>query len=93
MPGVVNSLATSVGTAAPTAFLAANPAKSKVTIPGVSASLTGGYNTLPGLCTDDGHRACLLFAAGAGLVGLVTAVLMRHGRRPATGGEAGDQLP
>ncbi len=90
MLGVVNSLATSVGTAALTAFLAANPAKFKVTIPGVSASLTGGYNALPGLYTDDGYRDGLLFAAGAGLIGLVVAVLMRHGRRPATGGEASD---
>jgi MFS family permease len=88
MLGVVNSLATSVGTAVLTAFLAANPAKFKVTIPGVPASLTGGYNTIPQLYTDNGYRDGLLFAAGAGVVGLVVAVLMRHGRRPATGGEA-----
>ncbi|WP_042396821.1 MFS transporter [Streptacidiphilus carbonis] len=88
MLGVVNSLATSVGTAVLTAFLAANPAEFKVTIPGVPASLTGGYNTLPQLYTDNGYRDGLLFAAGAGAVGLVVAVLMRHGRRPATGGEA-----
>ena len=88
MLGVVNSLATSVGTAVLTAFLAANPAKFKVTIPGVPASLTGGYNTIPQVYTDNGYRDGLLFAAGAGVVGLVVAVLMRHGRRPATGGEA-----
>ncbi|TDU02455.1 MFS transporter [Streptomyces sp. 846.5] len=88
MLGVVNSLATSVGTAVLTAFLAANPAKFKVTIPGVPASLTGGFNTIPQLYTDNGYRDGLLFAAGAGVVGLVVAVLMRHGRRPATGGEA-----
>ena len=87
MLGVVNSLATSVGTAVLTAFLAANPAKFKVTIPGVPASLTGGFNTIPQLYTDNGYRDGLLFAAGAGVVGLVVAVLMRHGRRPATGGE------
>ena len=88
MLGVVNSLATSVGTAVLTAFLAANPAKFKVTIPGVPASLTGGYNTIPQVYTDNGYRDGLLFAAGAGVIGLVVAVLMRHGRRPATGGEA-----
>jgi MFS family permease len=88
MLGVVNSLATSVGTAVLTAFLAANPAKFKVTIPGVPASLTGGFNTIPQLYSDNGYRDGLLFAAGAGVVGLVVAVLMRHGRRPATGGEA-----
>ncbi|MEY9964020.1 MFS family permease [Streptacidiphilus sp. MAP12-16] len=88
MLGVVNSLATSVGTAVLTAFLAANPAEFKVSITGVPASLTGGYHVLPGLYTDTGYRDGLLFAACAGLLGLVVAVLMRHGRRPATGGEA-----
>ena len=90
MLGVVNSLATSVGTAALTAFLAANPAQFKVTIPGVSAALTGGFHTIPDVYTDTGYRNGLLFAAGAGLLGLIVAVLMRHGRRPATGGAASD---
>ncbi|MEY9836705.1 MFS transporter [Streptacidiphilus sp. EB103A] len=88
MLGVVNSLATSVGTAVLTAFLAANPAKFKISIPGVPASRTGGFITMPQIYADNGYRDGLLFAAGAGVVGLVVAVLMRHGRRPATGGEA-----
>jgi MFS family permease len=90
MLGVVNSLATSVGTAALTAFLAAHPAKFIVSIPGIPASTTGGYNTIPQLYTDSGYRDGLLFAAGAGLIGLVVAILMRHGRRPATGGAISD---
>ncbi|MEZ0090121.1 MFS transporter [Streptacidiphilus sp. EB129] len=88
MLGVVNSLATSVGTAVLTAFLAANPAEFKVSIPGVPASLTGGYHVIPSIYADSGYRDGLLFAAGAGALGLVVAILMRHGRKPATGGMA-----
>lgn len=87
MLGVVNSLATSVGTAALTAFLAANPAKFIVSIPGIPTSTTGGYNVIPQLYTETGYRDGLLFAAVAGAIGLVVAIMMRHGRRPATGGE------
>ncbi|QMU76135.1 MFS transporter [Streptacidiphilus sp. PB12-B1b] len=88
MLGVVNSLATSVGTAVLTACLAANALKFKVTVPGVPASVTGGYYTVPNLYTDAGYREGLLVAAGAGVLGLAVAVAMRHGRTPATGGEA-----
>ena len=87
MLGVVNSLATSVGTAVLTACLAANPLKFKVVIPGISAKLTGGYYTVPSLYSDAGYRDGLLVGAGAGLIGLVIALAMRHGRAPATGGE------
>ena len=89
MLGVVNSLATSVGTTVPTACLAANTLKFKFTVPGVSAEVTGGYCTVPDLCTDAGYRDGLLIAAGAGILGLLVAPAMRHGRAPATGGEAG----
>ena len=88
MLGVVNSLATSVGTAVLTACLAANALKFKVTVPGVSAKVTGGYYTVPDLYTDAGYRDGLLVAAGAGILGLAVALAMRHGRAPATGGEA-----
>jgi MFS family permease len=88
MLGVVNSLATSVGTAVLTACLAANALRFKVSVPGVPASVTGGYYTLPDLYTDAGYRDGLLVAAGAGVLGLLVAVAMRHGRAPATGGEA-----
>jgi len=92
MLGVVNSLATSVGTALLTACLNANPLRFKVTIPGLPLSVTspgapaGGY-LVPSLYADNGYRDGLLIAVGAGVVGLVVAIAMRHGRAPATGGE------
>ncbi|WP_051939450.1 MFS transporter [Phaeacidiphilus oryzae] len=88
MFGVVTALATSVGTAVLSAFLSAHPARFQVRLPGVPASASGGWHPLPGVYADAGYRWGLLFGAAAGLLGLVVALLMRHGRAPATGGRA-----
>ncbi|MEZ0069441.1 MFS family permease [Streptacidiphilus sp. MAP12-20] len=90
MLGVVNSLATSVGTGALTAFLRANPLKVKVSVTGIPEKLTGGYNVIPELNGFNGYQDGLLLAAACGALGLVVALLMRHGRAPATGGAISD---
>ncbi|MEY9844493.1 MFS transporter [Streptacidiphilus sp. MAP5-3] len=91
MLGVVNSIATAVGTGALTAFLNANPLKVEVQIPGIPEKLTGnGFNTIPGLNGWGGYHDGLLLAAVCGAAGLVVALLMRHGRTPATGGAISD---
>jgi MFS family permease len=87
MLGVVNSLATSVGTGALTASLRANPLEVKVSIPGISEQQTGGSHVIPELNGWNGYHDGLLLAAACGLLGLAVALLMRHGRAPATGGE------
>ncbi|MBF9069779.1 MFS transporter [Streptacidiphilus fuscans] len=88
MLGVVNSIATAVGTGVLTAFLNANPLKVEVQIPGIPEKLTGnGFNVIPELNGWGGYHDGLLLAAVCGAVGLVVALLMRHGRTPATGGE------
>ncbi|WP_042377952.1 MFS transporter [Streptacidiphilus melanogenes] len=91
MLGVVNSLATSVGTGALTAFLAGHALQVKVQITGVPEATTGGFHPVTSLYGFAGYQNGLLLAAGCGAVGLVVALLMRHGRTPATGGEATDQ--
>ncbi|SEL85337.1 MFS transporter [Streptacidiphilus jiangxiensis] len=92
MLGVVNSLATAVGTGVLTAFLSGHPLKMEVQIQGLPESATGGgFHVIPQLYAFSGYQQGLLVAAGCGAVGLIVALLMRHGRSPATGGEATDQ--
>ncbi|MEU6879101.1 MFS transporter [Streptomyces sp. NPDC046712] len=86
MLGTVNSLAPAVGAAVLTAFLTANPVTTTVTVPGAPPSST----TVPGVYGDAGFRDGLLFAAACALLGLIVAIVMRHGRAAATGGEASD---
>ncbi|MFB7867957.1 MFS transporter [Streptomyces sp. NPDC056069] len=85
MYGVTNAVGQSIGTAVVTACQSANPLKFVIDIPGKP---TSPPQTLPQLYTASAYDVALCVAAAAAAVGLLVAVLMRHGRAPATGGAA-----
>ncbi|WP_051939557.1 MFS transporter [Phaeacidiphilus oryzae] len=89
MMSVVLSAGTAIGTAVVTAVIFANPLIMRVrlgpqTVATVDLARTGTLTTW--------HGAQLIYAIGiaSSLVALVIAIAMRHGRRPATGGRAGE---
>ena len=82
MWSVASAMGSAVASAVLTAFFVANPLKISVAVPGRPATV----QTLDQLYSWAGYRDGFIFAAAVGVVGLVIAVLMKHGRTPSTGG-------
>jgi len=82
MWSVSSALGSAVGSAVLTAFFVANPLKVAVAVPGRPATV----QTLDQLYSWAGYRDGFVFTIAVGVLGLVIAVLMKHGRTPSTGG-------
>jgi MFS family permease len=76
---------TSIGTAILTAFQAAHPLKFTVTVPHIPPTPP---REIPQLFDASAYHYGLAAAAAAAAISLIMAILMRHGRTPATGGAA-----
>lgn len=86
MWSLVGAISTAVATAILTAFFVANPVRMTTTFPGRPATVT----TLDQVNAWAGYRDGFFVAIGVAAVGLVLAVLMKHGRTPSTGGAASE---
>jgi MFS family permease len=86
MWSLVGAISTAVATAILTAFFVANPVKVKATFPGRPSTVT----TLNQVNAWAGYRDGFYVAIGVAAVGLIFAVLMKHGRTPSTGGAASE---
>lgn len=84
MLGVMQSMGVAIGLAVITAFLNANPVKAVVTVAG-QPPVT---KEIPQIFGDQGYELGFLFVAGTSVIALLGALVMRHGRSPATGGTA-----
>ncbi|MRH89097.1 MFS transporter [Nocardia sp. SYP-A9097] len=84
MLGVMQAMGAGIGLAVATAFLNANPVRADVTVLG-QPTVT---KEIPMLFADKGYEVSFYFIAGAALIALVGAVIMKAGRTPATGGTA-----
>lgn len=84
MLGIMQSMGVAIGLAVATAFLNANPVKAAVSVAGQPPVV----REIPQVFADRGYELGFLFAAGASIVALIGAFIMRHGRAPATGGTA-----
>ncbi|WP_067692218.1 MFS transporter [Nocardia jejuensis] len=84
MLGVMQAMGAAIGLAVATAFLSANPVKADVTVLGQPTVTTD----IPLVYADKGYDISFYFVAGAAVIALVGALLMQHGRKPATGGTA-----
>ncbi|MFE2955049.1 MFS transporter [Nocardia tengchongensis] len=82
MLGATQSLSTAIGTAVTTAFVSANPITTSVSIAGRPPQ----DSTLPNVFADRGYELGFWFGAAAAACALVIALVMKHGRTPATGG-------
>lgn len=85
MLGVMQSMGVAIGLAIVTALLNNSPVKAHVSVAGGPPNVS----VVPQIFADRGYELGFWMVATASLVALVVAVLMRHGRTPATGG-AGD---
>lgn len=84
MLGVMQSMGVAIGLAVITAFLNANPVKAVVTVAG---SPTGPVTReVPHIFADKGYELGFFFVTFTSLIALVAAIMMKHGRTPATGG-------
>ncbi|RMI29479.1 MFS transporter [Nocardia stercoris] len=83
MLGVMNSMGTAIGLAVVTAFVNSNPVQATVEVMGTKRTVP-----VPSVFGDHGYALGYWFAAGGSAVALVFALVMRHGRTPATGGTA-----
>jgi MFS family permease len=84
MLGVMQSMGVAVGLAIVTAYLNASPITAQVSVAGQPPQ----GSVIPQIFADHGYEMGFWFAAAAALVALIIAVVMRHGRTPATGGTA-----
>ncbi|MEU9021251.1 MFS transporter [Actinomadura sp. NPDC048394] len=84
MLGIMQSMGVAIGLAVATAFLNADPVKASVSVGGRPPVV----QEIPQVFADRGYEIGFLFAAGASLIALIGALIMRHGRAPATGGTA-----
>lgn len=82
MLGVTTSLGTGAAMAVTTALLNNNPVVAHIDIAGHTTT-----QVIPQVFADRGYTDSFWVMVGTTAVALVIAVLMRHGRRPATGGE------
>ncbi|MFE5948631.1 MFS transporter [Streptomyces sp. NPDC056480] len=82
MYGVSNAMGMSLGTAIVTASQSANQLMFSVDIEGKS----GPVQAIPQLYTASAYDFSFYVAAAACIIGLIIAILMRHGRAPAAGG-------
>ncbi|MEV0029924.1 MFS transporter [Nocardia sp. NPDC050793] len=84
MLGVMQSMGVAIGLAIVTAFLHASPMRALVSVGGQPAP----PSPVPGIFGDNGYELGFWVAAGASSLALLIALVMRHGRTPATGGTA-----
>ncbi|MBU3062999.1 MFS transporter [Nocardia sp. NEAU-G5] len=84
MSGVMQSMGTAVGLAIITAFLNASPVKADISVGGHHVSTS----VIPDVFTDRGYNLGFWAAVVAAAIALGVALIMRHGRTPATGGAA-----
>ncbi len=84
MLGVMNSMGAAIGIAVATAFLNANPVRAEISVAGHHVAT----KDIPLLFADRGYELGFYFVAAAAAVALAGAVIMKHGRTPATGGTA-----
>ncbi|MFD7845890.1 MFS transporter [Nocardia sp. NPDC059764] len=84
MLGVMQAMGAAVGLAVATAFLSANPVKAVVSVTGAPPVT----KEIPMLYADKGYEISFYFVAISAAVALVGALIMKHGRTPATGGTA-----
>jgi|GEM_PF-882097 len=84
MLGVAQSMGVAIGIAAATALVNAHPVRAVVSVAGSPAQTA----TVPQVFADRGYELGLWFGVATVAVGLVIALVMRHGRTPATGGAA-----
>ncbi|MEU6585604.1 MFS transporter [Nocardia sp. NPDC046763] len=84
MLGIMQSMGMAVGVAVVTAFLRAHPVTAEVTVDGHSPTT----KLLAGVFSDSGYELGFWFSAVTALIALAIALIMRHGRTPATGGAA-----
>lgn len=84
MLAVMQTIGVAVGVAAATAFNHAHPVRAVVAVAGRPNPAVD----IPGLYSDRGYELGFWFVAGTTVVALIAALVMRHGRAPATGGTA-----
>ncbi|WP_067805306.1 MFS transporter [Nocardia beijingensis] len=82
MLGVTQNLGAAAGTAVITAFIAAHPIIASVSV----AGRTPQANQLTNVFADRGYELGFWFGVAAAVCGLAVALVMKHGRTPATGG-------
>ena len=91
MLSVAGALAVSVGTAVVTAFIHANPLIMTVSVAGKvvnTTDLTAKYS----LTTWHAYVGIAWLITIAGALGLIIALVMKHGREPATAGQVSENL-
>ncbi|MTE13195.1 MFS transporter [Nocardia aurantiaca] len=84
MLGVAQAMGAGIGLAVATAFLTANPVKAVVSVTGQPAVT----KEIPLLYADKGYEISFYFVAISAAIALLGALIMKHGRTPATGGTA-----
>ncbi|WP_341257080.1 MFS transporter [Gordonia malaquae] len=84
MLGVMQSMGVAIGLAVVTAFLHANGMSALVSVGGQAQPTT----PLPDLFGDRGYQMGFWFCAVTSVLALSLALVMKHGRTPATGGTA-----
>ncbi|WP_063039497.1 hypothetical protein [Nocardia pseudovaccinii] len=81
MLGVVQSMGSGIVIAITTALLNNNPVEAHIDVAGHAST-----QVIPQVFTDRGYTQSFWLVTGTTIVALAIAVLMRHGRKPATGG-------
>ncbi|MFE7797325.1 MFS transporter [Nocardia sp. NPDC057440] len=84
MLGVMQSMGVAIGLAIVTAYLNASPITAQVSVAGQPPQ----GSVIPQVFAEHGYEMGFWFAAGASVIALIIALIMRHGRTPATGGTA-----
>jgi MFS family permease len=82
MFGVVSSMGSAIGISVATALLNNHPVVAHISAMGQSR-----VQKIPQVFADRGYNESFWIVLGTTLVGLVIVLAMRHGRKPATGGE------
>ncbi|WP_063711808.1 MFS transporter [Nocardia sp. BMG111209] len=83
MFGVVQSIGAALILAISTAVLNGSPVKAHIDVMGRTIT-----QTVPQIFADRGYAISFWIAAGASVLGMAIAILMRHGRQPTTSGAA-----
>ncbi|MBL1078456.1 MFS transporter [Nocardia sp. 2] len=84
MLGVMQAMGVAIGLAVATAFLNANPVKAVVSVTGAPPVT----QEIKLIYADKGYEISFWFVVGSSVIALIGAILMKHGRTPATGGTA-----
>ncbi|HEX4223913.1 MAG TPA: MFS transporter, partial [Pseudonocardiaceae bacterium] len=89
MLAVFGAVASALATAVVTAFINANPLIMTVSVAGKVVT-TVNLTAQDSLATWSGFVGVFWVIAGCAVLGLVVALVMRHGRTPATGGQVSE---